>query len=374
MTTQRSVPGRLAQAAGLHMCMNGRGSRKIEPTPPLHGLSSECAVRVLDLHYVDASTDLVLVPQRTYVPGVDPLNWSDLRVVLPPAPPLFLSHQEKAESEQQAKDAARLDTMDERAIREESFSEQDLVPLRRAASRQHLIALMPDTLAFYRPFTLLSEAGALAEVCRETTDGQQWGIYLTSGGIELLAQEVLARIKLTDEQALRCAMASLLGHEFGHLIVDLSLAENDLDHGWGTEESTREEPLARSHHDHHGGYACGQAEAFCEAYALRFLDTSIALMTDLTPELRTAITAMGREHVADGLPGYRDGANMVGPHALFEGLSALLNHIGVDNPERASLQADLGRHTINTSDIPIHIVVTPDSALSRGQWGVATMR
>jgi hypothetical protein len=236
------------------------------------------------------------------------------------------------------------------------------------------LELMPDALAFYKPFTLLSEAGAFAEVCRETTDGQQWGIYLTSGGIELLAQEVLARVELTDEQALRCALAFLLGHEFGHLIIDLSLAENDLDHGWGTEESTRDDPLARSHSDHHEGYICRQAEAFCEAYALRFLDASIALMTDLTPELRTAISSLGHEHVADGLPGYRDGADMVGPHALFEGLSALLNHIGVDNPERASLQADLDRHTINTSDIPIHIVVTPDSALSRAQWVVATMR
>jgi hypothetical protein len=52
----------------------------------------------------------------------------------------------------------------------------------------------------------------------------------------------------------------------------------------------------------------------------------------------------------------------------------LLTHIGVDNPERASLQADLDRHTISTSDIPIHIVVTPGSALSRAQWGVSTMR
>lgn len=64
----------------------------------------------------------------------------------------------------------------------------------------------------------------------------------------------------------------------------------------------------------------------------------------------------------------------MGPHALFETLSALLNHAGVDHAEHASLQADLERHTINTPDIPIHIVVTPDSALDQAQWFVATAR
>jgi hypothetical protein len=375
MTAQRYVPGRLAEASGLHMNLNGRrsrNSREIEPASALHGLPSECALSVLDLH-LDASTDLAEVPLLTVVlVGDEPLRWSN-RPVLPPAPSVFLSDQGIAEAEQQTEDAARLDAIDERDTREQSYTEEDLVPLRRAASRQYRKGLIPDALAFYRPFTLLSEAGAVAEMYRPTTNGPQWGIYLTIGGVELLAHEVFARIWLTDAQALRCALAFLLGHELGHFIIDLSLAENDLDEGWGTEESKRVEPLARSHSDRHGGYACGEAEAFCEAYALRFLDTSIALMTDLTLELRTMALEVARVHVADGLPGYRDGASMIGPHALFEGLCALLNHTGVDNPERASLQADLERHTINASDVPVHLVVTPGSALSRGQWVLGRM-
>jgi hypothetical protein len=60
MTAQRYVPGRLAEASGLHMNLNGRrsrNSREIEPASALHGLPSECALSVLDLH-LDASTDL----------------------------------------------------------------------------------------------------------------------------------------------------------------------------------------------------------------------------------------------------------------------------------------------------------------------------
>jgi hypothetical protein len=377
MTAKQWVTGRLAQSAGLHILGNARLPRNrsdTETASAWHGLPSECAVRVLDLH-VDATTDLAVVPLLARVlEGPETFQWSERSPVLPPAPPLLLSDNEIAEAEQQTENAARLSAMDESGIQEQSYSDQDLAPLRQAASRQRRKALMPDALAFYRPFTLLKAAQAVAETDRVRNGGEQWGIYLTSGGIELLAREVFAGIGLTDQQALMCALAFLLGHEFGHLIIDLALAEDDLEHGWAGDAPERVEPLSRTHNDRHSGYACRKAEAFCEAYALRFLATSAALMTDLTPEARIAALDAAQEHVADGLPGYRDGADIRGPHALFESLRALLNHAGVDKADRAALQADLERHTINTPDIPIHIVVTPSSALDLAQWCVATMR
>ena len=352
----------------------GSKGRATEPESSLHGIPAECAVRVLGLH-VDATTDLAAVPRLAQVlTGEEPFQWSDGRPVLPPAPPLLLSDEEKAEAEQQAENADRHSAMDEAAIQELSYSEQDLAPLREAADRQRKKALMPDALAFYRPFTLLDAAQATAETDRETKGGEQWGIYLTSGGIELVAQEVFLPLGLTNAQALRCALALLLGHEYGHLIIDLALAEDDLENGWDADESPRAEPLARTHNSRHSGYACRPAEAFCEAYALRFLATSAVLLTDLTPEASAAAFKSAHKHVADGLPGYRDGADVTGPHGLFESLSAVLSHAGVDKADRASLLADLDRHTINTPDIPIHIVVTPDSALDLEQWCVAFTR
>lgn len=228
--------------------------------------------------------------------------------------------------------------------------------------------LRAAVLAFYRPFPSAREE-ALRDILVGDSD---WGIYLISGGVELLAREVFSSAGLDDTAALQCAAALLLGHELGHLIVDVALAREDCAQGYtatGTERSTA---MSAGHRRAHHGAAAPSEEAFCASYALRFLTDLLAEHPRFSEDERDAAMRTAAEHVADGPPGYRAGAALSGPQ-LFEALVHLLGHIGVESPEAGALSADLDRRRLTSADVPVRLVVTPGSAYSR-DWSLGQPR
>ena len=335
------------------------------PSAHLHGLSEDVAEAVLTLRLHDFRMDLAeLLP--LLIVSSNSVPWPTAPPNLPAAPPIAFSADQTAEIGERDRQAERLGQMTPEASEQAGMSPADLQPLRDAARRQRVAQLQPDALAFYRPFSTLSREEAAREVLSLTPE---WGIHLTSGGIEALAQEVFTPTGISDPDALRCATALLLGHELGHLLIDGALGDDDLTRlGYGLDDSAP--PQAARHRAEHDGSACLAAEAFCEAYALSFLADALDKM-HLDEAERQAAQAAAVQHVTDGLPGYLDGAQIQSAQARFEKLRDALEHAGItEDPDRAALLADLERRVLPASAGPIHLVVSPGSALSQGHWQV----
>lgn len=342
---------------------------------PLAGLDPAVADRVVPLPVRNSVSDLArLCTYAALVPS-DAVEWPDEPAKLEQGRPILLSSTEleEVQADEQADDQLALLEQDLERARAEGWRESDLLALRNARRRRLLRFLVPETLAFYRPF---SASGGPAAARELMSADPTWGIYLSTGGIERLAQRIFVPAGLDDTRALQCAMALLLGHEIGRLIVDLSLAHEDpvkLPQDAGGLART---PLAEMHHRQHDPNACRQEEAFAQGHALVFFDEVMSTVgTDgvtsalrLTDEEVTAVQDAAAAWVGDGLPGYRDGATLRSQEDVFEALVALLRHIGCDDPEAAALAGDLNRRRITTADVPIHVVVSPGSAYSRGGW------
>jgi hypothetical protein len=362
----------VARIAALHMMGTFEPSTwqgTPRPGSARHGLPEQVADEVLTLRLDDFESDLAaLVPLLLLSAAA--VTWPTEPPALPPAPPVNLSQSEAEELQQRDHDADRLTGLTPERIEQEGWTEQDLQPLRDAARRRRVAQVLPDAAAFYRPFSTL----ARDEAARETLSADpEWGVYLTTGGIETIARDVFAPAGLSDQEALRCATAFLLGHELGHLLTDAALADDDLLHGWGS-GGKRTEALAAAHRAQHEGAACPAEEAFCESYALSFLGDALASLS-MDATRAEAAKAAALEHVADGLPGYRDGAKILTARDRFTHLRDLLEHAGVtDFPDRAALLADLDRHVTPASAVPIHLVVTPGSAFADHGWWMGHTR
>jgi len=70
------------------------------------------------------------------------------------------------------------------------------------------------------------------------------------------------------------------------------------------------------------------------------------------------------------------GTNLLGlvkRKKLHNALVELLEHAGAKRPEEATLVADVDRLGVLCSDVPINLVVTPDSAHAAGHWAFLTI-
>jgi hypothetical protein len=236
--------------------------------------------------------------------------------------------------------------------------------LEQASRLKRAADLTADALAFYRSFGMLTADEALAEA-----DQSRTGIFVTTGGVEKLAREVFVGTGLNGEQALSCAFAYLVGHEYGHFIVDVALAARDLELPDADDQTG-----ADAHRQLHHGASCPQEEAFCEAYALQFLETAIQHMPDLDTEATSLAIAAAHAHIDDGPPGYRDGAGARTGREIFALLGTVLDHVVDENPDRLALLADPDRRSARPADVPLHLVITPASAYTKNKWRVAFSR
>ena len=334
--------------------------------PPFAGLSPDVVDRVIELDgWQQDPADLsVMATLLAQVPAT--VTWPDPPAVLPPAPALVLTSEEQRATEEEDTHSAQLEALEANPDQFASWDEEDQVPLRTARRRVRRRVLVPDRLAFYRSFATTDEVQTARELFGA---GSTSGIYLTTGGIERLAQEVFLPLGVSDQTALRCATVLLLGHEVGHLLVDLALAEADLAR-WSPDDRSVQTSLAEQHRAADRGF-CREEEAFCEAYALRFLaealekDANGPALMQLGPEQTDEVLQAAQEHVADGLPGYRAGADITD---VFAALVEVLRHAGAERPESGALLADLDRRTVTTADVRVRLIVSPGSAYGACGW------
>lgn len=277
-------------------------------------------------------------------------------VVLPPhSMPIRLSAAERQEMD-----------VDEAALYRSpapvEADDRDRVALAQQQRRARTRQFHPDLPAYYLPFTKVVGAAAAAEANppqgRRATQHRGWGIVLLTGGLEAVAWDLFQR-GVPAEIAMQIAGAYLLGHEYGHFLVDAALAEDD----W-----LRSKPAttAREHHDRG---LCREEEAWCEAYALRQVDLAArGLGAD-----QDAIGTSVRERITDGLPGYRDGVNIEDLHQAF---ADLLKQAGAKDPARAAMLADIDnlyvdrQGAIGTAGVDVTLGVSPGSRYEAGEWSI----
>lgn len=239
--------------------------------------------------------------------------------------------------------------------------------MRRARTRR----LNAEVTAFYQPYTSLDGADAGYEASRDDADcpdeARPWGIVLLAAGIEGIAWD-LAERGVPAQFAMQIAGAYLLGHEYGHYLVDVALFENDR---FRSEESRRAEPgplLARRHHA--AGFA-PEEESWCEAYSIEQarLAAQALLESGAATDLG-AVATIVKERVADGLPGYSNGADIDDLQGSFV---ELLRSIGAVDPERSALLADIGCTTPTTrlNSVEVALGVSRGSRHAAGEWTTA---
>ena len=189
-------------------------------------------------------------------------------------------------------------------------------------------------------------------------DETQWGIFLTTGGIEYLARVLVADGFDLRGQTLRCATEVLYLHEhFHHLVATTAALHADRVTASGVYETYRQ----RS--DGARGY-CELEEALANAFAFRFLDQ----------KEQTAMLAFSRRQPA----GYDRADRYLSDSDFRSGCTELIAAI-VDAPlsnlELAHLQlfgalADMDGHLVSGLSVRVHIVESDDSAHSAGEWHI----
>lgn len=362
LVSERGVSGEVAHRHQLRrMTPNWAALQPADRRPqqdPLYGLSSDVAVAVLTLGTGQSqlSPDVAVA---VLLDVHDKVAWPQDPPRLPPAPRLDLPPEQQQEVAADEELVARL--VNEEQLVAEGYNDADLAPLHDADRRRRAAALRPDMLAFYRPFTQLTGEQAFDELMHN----RRTGIFITTGGVEQLAADAFVAAGLSDELSLLCAFALLYGHEYGHFLADVAHAACDL-----KADPIGSEDQSAAHRAHHHDASCPVEEAICEAYALEFLADVLRHRYGIAAEDIGRALEAARRHVADGLPGYRDGASATTTRQTFDLLTEALGHTDAEQAREHALLADLDRRTAQTGDVPLHLVVTPGSAFEAGCWGL----
>jgi hypothetical protein len=213
-------------------------------------------------------------------------------------------------------------------------------------------------LAWYGPFSALEgQAAGRAIIDDLSAKPPTWGIKLTTGGIDIVAWDFVER-GMDAGIARSLAATYLLAHEYGHFLVDVALAEDERATS-GLSETRVFLKTAKAHIASCG--QCRREEAWCEAYAL----TQVRIAAESLGVAHDAVVEIVREFVADGLPGYKDGAEIEDVPATFR---ELLKHAGAADPGRAALLADLASTFHGLDEVAVALVRSPGSTFESGEW------
>jgi hypothetical protein len=211
-----------------------------------------------------------------------------------------------------------------------------------------------DLLAWYRPFHQVPLPHWLA-------GEPEWGIYLTTGGIERLAHEAFVSGGMSPEQALVTAATALYHHELFHGLVEVAatLLEQD-------PRLTASYPAHAATHATAQEGNCLIAEGMANAFSLRHTDDQSGLAS----------------WMRNGPPGYRDFDERMGTRAATrDSVHDLFTHITstapADWPILIETTLDLGLEHVGLHEFPLRLIATPGSAYERGDWswrGAAVLR
>lgn len=242
-------------------------------------------------------------------------------------------------------------------------------------------AVATDRYAFYRspehlPAELVPRLPPSANT-RLDDAANSWGLFLDAGGIETIARGLLdnARTPLHPLQAIRDAAGFLIAHEAFHT------------HAWTVHRSiTRTAPHRTSDRPRQPRCQCipycHQEEALAEAWALRHMrrghsgqivETRLNVLGAPQPAPIDVddLFRIHRDRVANGLPGYRKGVDLVEDDAFHTALEALIEHWWPNAPLWAAGLWDTDQHGWRIYENPIWIYGDDDSAYARGEWDLS---
>jgi hypothetical protein len=210
------------------------------------------------------------------------------------------------------------------------------------------------TLAFYR-----SPRGAngVSVPWAGTHHASDWGIYLHSGGVEMLAREVYLPIGFDHATSLSLATKDLLSHELRHAALDVTALRLEAATGPSKELG------------HHACAPCLAEEALCNAAVVRSARMRADEAADANyqgPQHRLAADRL-ETFLTASPPGYRDWARVKSDEDGERLTSEILQHDGVSPIVGLDLYTS-SEGRVFVPDVPLHLVLTPGSAAAAGAW------
>ena len=189
---------------------------------------------------------------------------------------------------------------------------------------------------------------------------QDWGIFLTTGGIETLARQALVPSGHQVEQALEIAAGVLHRHELFHHLVDAAVASLERRDGVAKYDLFRAADM--------GGHGYNELE---EALANAF-----AIQAYPPPPKGTEAGRLTRESLVGWMQkqpaGYRDVGRFLSEDDFRRGCADLMAQISGTSPKPCEpwdlLLLDTGFITYGRGNYPLHLVESLGSAHHNGLW------
>lgn len=182
------------------------------------------------------------------------------------------------------------------------------------------------------------------------TEEDAWGIFVTTGGAEILASSLVAA-GIPEKQALEGAIAALYLHELFHHLVAAAAA---------LLQEREQKPIYEAYRRRTNGPLGYNPleEALANGFMLRQLSSPIR--ESMIPFIRSQP------------PGYDVGDQYTDDHAFSDGIDELLAQMLGVQPSQLDLRDrrvfDLHAEDIGPGTVGLHIVESEDSAHTAGEW------